>query len=66
MSEDNYILIRKEKNMWIGYLEVASVEEPSYTVPVFKVKKVEDAILHAQNSDTEYGYKFEGLSIDAS
>lgn len=61
MSADNYILIRKDQNMWIGYLERASSEEPTYTQLVFKVKHIEDAILHAQNSETEYWYRFEGL-----
>ena len=66
MSADNYILMRKEQNMWAGYLERASVEEPRYNVPAFKVEAIEDAILHAQNSGTEYGYMFEGLDTDAS
>jgi len=58
MSADNYVLIKKEKGMWTGYLESASSGEPTYTEPVFNVLKIEEAILHAQNSDTEYGYRF--------
>ena len=79
MSADNYILIRKEgaidqgvdtlpsgiRMMYIGYEESASAEAPSYSNPVFQVFDLEDAILHAQGSDTEYGYRFEGLGENA-
>jgi len=66
MSADNYILIRKEKHMWTGYIEIASVEEPCYDVRAFKVENIEDAIVKAQNIDTEYGYRFEGIGEDAA
>ena len=66
MSADNYILMIKEKNMWAGYLESASVSEPRYNAPAFKVKYIEDAIIHAQNTDTEYGYIFKGLGEDVT
>ena len=66
MSEDNYVLIRKEQSMWAGYIETASSEERRYNRPAFKVTQIEDAIIHAQNTDTEYGYRFEGLGEDAT
>jgi len=80
MSANNYILIRKEgvfekgdnsptsgiRMAYVGYEESASAEAPSYSYPVFKVFALEEAILHAQGSDTEYGYRFEGLGEDAS
>ena len=80
MSADNYILIRKEKSMgtganaptgsvvikYVGYNEYASAEEPTYSHPAFHAFTLEDAILHAQNSETEYGYRIEGLGEDAT
>ncbi len=80
MSADNYILIRKEKMQgtganaltggvvikYVGYAESASDEVPSYLRPVFHVLTIEDAILHAQKSETEYGYRIEGIGEDAS
>jgi hypothetical protein len=51
---------------YVGYKESASVEVSTYSDPVFKVFDLEDAIVHAQSLDTEYGYKFEGLGGDAS
>ena len=79
MSADNYILIRKEKSMgtganaptgsvvikYVGYNEYASEAEPTYSRPAFHSLTIEDAILHAQSSETEYGYRFEGLGEDA-
>jgi len=75
MSADNYILIRKEKGegtgknaptgrvmiKYVGYNESASLNEPSYSRPVFIALTLEDAIYHAQSSETEYGYRIEGL-----
>jgi len=66
MSADNYILIRKEAGEWVGYMESASLNEPRYEVTAFKVGRIEDTILHAQETETEYGYRFEGLGEDAS
>ena len=80
MSADNYILIRKEKThgigntaptgsvalRYVGYIESASSTVPSYIRPVFHALTLEDAILHAQKSGTEYGYRFDGISEDAS
>lgn len=80
MSADNYILIRKEEHsgggnnaltgrmliQYVGYNEYASEKEPSYSRPVFNVFTLEDAIVHAQQSKTEYGYRFEGIGENAS
>lgn len=80
MSTDNYILIRKEKDQgtganaptgrvmikYVGYDESASLEEPTYSRPVFFALTLEDAILHAQRSETEYGYRFEGIGDDVT
>ena len=58
MSADNYVLVRKENAQWIGYMQSASS-------PIFHDKRVfctdtlEDAIILAQEENTEYGYKFE-------
>ena len=65
MSADNYLLIRQEADIWTGYMESASVEQPSYTTLVFKVFSLKDAIVHAQSLDTEYGYRFEGNGFDS-
>lgn len=65
MSANNYILIRKEETIkYVGYEESVSAVVPSYARPVFVVLTLKDAILHAQSSDTEYGYSFEGLEED--
>lgn len=80
MSADNYILIRKEEVVgrgantptsgisiqYVGYEESASGEVPLYSQPVFRVSTIEDAVLHAQHSDVEYGYRFEGFGEDAT
>tara|TARA_Y100000310_G_scaffold345435_1_gene464998 strand:- start:7010 stop:7228 length:219 start_codon:yes stop_codon:yes gene_type:complete len=72
MSADNYILIRKENLTpfgsaivkYVGYDEYSSNKEPSYSHPVFDVFTLSDAIRHAQQSATEYGYRFEEVSLD--
>ena len=80
MSADNYILIRKEHFhgtgnkaltgsmglKYVGYDELASLEEPNYSRPVFFASTLADAILYAQDTATEYGYRFEDLGEDAS
>ena len=80
MSADNYILIRREEDhgtgnnaptgsmgiMYVGYIESASAEEPTHSRAVFHALTLEDAIQHAQKSDTEYGYRIEGLDENAS
>ena len=64
MSADNYILIRKEETIkYVGYEESASAEAPSYSHPVFVTLTLKDAVLHAQSSETEYGYTVD-LSLD--
>jgi|6_EtaG_2_1085325.scaffolds.fasta_scaffold12289_6 hypothetical protein len=66
MSVDNYILIRKEETIkYVGYEESASAEAPSYARPVFVALTLKDAILHAQSSEMEYGYRFEWGEEDA-
>jgi len=72
MSADNYILVRKEGTwtsyglgyIYVGYEESVSAEVPSYSRPVFSVSTLKDAILHAQSSETEYGYHVD-LSLDS-
>jgi len=59
MSADNYLLIRKEDSNWVAYMELASMEEPSYRSKIFVTDTLVDVILQAQEIDTEYGYKFE-------
>ena len=59
MSADNYVLVRKEKTQWVGYMQCASIEEASYDSQLFCTEFLEDAIILAQERDTEYGYKFE-------
>ena len=80
MSADNYILIRKEEVFgrgsstltggirieYVGYDESASASEPSYKRPIFNVFTLEDAILHAQQSEAEYGYRFEDIDDDVT
>ena len=59
MSADNYVLVRKEDIQWVGYMQHASIEEVKYGEQLFCTDFLEDAILLAQEEDTEYGYKFE-------
>ena len=68
MSADNYILIRKEDTQWVGYMQCASIEEDNYDNQLFRTEVLENAIIFAQEQDTEYGYRFEvdGLSRQSS
>ena len=68
MSVENYLLIRKEDSNWVAYMEFVSIEEPSYSSEEFVTDTLEEAIILAQEQDTEYGYKFEvdGLYDDPS
>ena len=59
MSADNYVLVRKEKTHWVGYMQCASIEETNYDEQLFCTDMLEDAIMLAQEQDTEYGYQFE-------
>tara|TARA_Y100000310_G_scaffold70845_1_gene66605 strand:+ start:7182 stop:7388 length:207 start_codon:yes stop_codon:yes gene_type:complete len=59
MSADNYVLVRKENAQWVGYMQCASIEEASYDSQLFCTDTLEDAIILAQEENTEYGYKFE-------
>ena len=63
MSADNYITIRKEGKMWVGYDQSASAEEESYDYPVFKATSLKKAIILAQAEYTEYGYRVSGLTV---
>ena len=58
MSADNYVLVRKEKTHWVGYMQCASIEETNYDEQLFCTDMLEDAIMLAQEQDTEYGYRF--------
>ena len=64
MSADNYLLIRKENSNWVAYMESASNEEPGYGFKEFITDTVENAIISAQEVDTEYGYRFEMDMLD--
>jgi len=61
MSADNYVLVRKEDKhqQWVGYMQSASIEEDNYDEQLFCTSFLEDAIILAQEQDTEYGYLFE-------
>ena len=58
MSADNYVLVRKEKTHWVGYMQCASIEKANYDEQLFCTDMLEDAIILAQEQDTEYGYRF--------
>ena len=58
MSADNYILVRKENAQWIGYMQSAS-SPIFHDERVFSTNTLEEAIVLAQEENTEYGYKFE-------
>ena len=62
MSADNYISIRTEKEegkeVWVGYHQFASDDEPQYKRPLFSASTIEEAIRLAQAEETEYGYCF--------
>ena len=66
MSADNYLLLRKEQDYWVGFLESASKEPPTYQNMAFKVTTLEDALRHVRKTDTEYGMRFIEEEIDAS
>ena len=68
MSANTYLLIRKEDSNWVAYMELVSMEEPSYSSEVFVADTLREVIIQAQEIDTEYGYKFEigGLYDDSS
>ena len=59
MSADNYILIKKKDSQWVGYMQCASLKKFSFYNKLFCVDALEDAIILAQEHDTEYGYQFE-------
>jgi len=59
MSADNYILVKKEDTHWVGYMQCASRRTYCYHDKLFCADEIEDAIILAQDIDTEYGYKFE-------
>lgn len=61
MSADNYILIRKEGNNYVGYHQSASADEVQYDRPMFITDNIVKAIKMAQAEYTEYGYCFIGL-----
>jgi|3_EtaG_2_1085321.scaffolds.fasta_scaffold427853_1 hypothetical protein len=58
MSADNYVLVRKEKECWVGYLESASLDDPTYNTFIFKVDTLIEAIKYGQEINTEYGMRF--------
>ena len=66
MSADNYVLIRKEDrnnimvggHYWTGYVTSASTDIGSKS---FYADSLEEAISKAQNMNTEYGYRVEGI-----
>ena len=73
MSIDNYVLIRKESvSGWgtnaltggvticyVGYEESASAKKPTYSRILFTVYTLEDAIVHAEHFEAEYGYRID-------
>ena len=63
MSADNYVLVRKEDTNWVGYMQCASIEKADYANQLFYTDVLEDAIILAQEQDTEYGYRFEKESL---
>ena len=61
MSADNYISIRKEGRVFVGYMQCASADKEQYERPMFKADTVERAVRLAQEEYTEYGYHFVDL-----
>jgi len=63
MSADNYLLIRKEGDVFVGYHQFVSSDEPNYDHRWFTADSLVEAILTAQLAEmwTEYGYRFVGL-----
>jgi len=59
MSVDNYLLIKREQNSWVGYIESASLNEPTLLHEHFRAGSLEEAVVTAQNTDTEYGIQFD-------
>jgi hypothetical protein len=62
MSANTYVLIRKEKDRWAGYVESRSIKIPTYQRLVFVTSVLEIALSNAQVLETEYGYRFEDLN----
>ena len=56
MSADNYILIRKERIGWVGYMQSASVENIVYDNPCFTLHSFMGAIAKSQELSPEHGY----------
>lgn len=61
MSADNYITIRKEGRVFVGYMQDCASTEEQYEQPIFKADTVERAVRLAQEEYTEYGYRFVDL-----
>lgn len=61
MSADNYILIRKERYNWAGYIQSASETNVTYDTQCFTERSFMEAIAKAQSMDTEYGYRVEDI-----
>ena len=59
MSAENYVLVRKEGTQWVGYMQSMSLKEAQYDNLLFRTEALEDAIVLAQEQNTEYGYQFE-------
>jgi len=58
MSANSYVLVKKENAQWIGYMQCTSDRTYCYHNKLFCTDVLEDAIILAQDIDTEYGYKF--------
>ena len=72
MSADNYMLIRREGNKYVGYHQFASADKVQFKRSVFSVDTIEEAIhlcqsgLWAGEDDMcggllEYGYHFANI-----
>ena len=66
MSRDDYVAIVKVGKKFKGYnlsasMTVPTLKELSNQKPTFVADNLIDAILDAQDSDSEYGYTFRNL-----
>ena len=61
MSADDYIIIRQEGDLWVGYHQSASVDKERFDYPWFTESSLEDAIRTCQleRNWTEYGFRVE-------
>lgn len=61
MSADNYITIRKEGKVFVGYMQFCLGEEDQYERALFMADTIERAVRLVQEEDIEYGYHFVDL-----